>query len=69
MSYADWQTNTSPGGSTQEFSFVMSTTLDGFSYTPSEEEKSRDAAQVVATGRKSWKTLKGIGEAVWPPQL
>ena len=47
----------------------MSTTVDDLSYTPSAEERSRDAAQFVATGRKSWKTLKGGGEAVWPPLL
>jgi hypothetical protein len=47
----------------------MSTTVDDLSYTPSQEEKTRDAEQVVATGRKSWKTLKGRGEAVWPPLL
>jgi len=47
----------------------MSTTVDDLSYTPSEQEKSRDAAQIVATGRRSWKTLKGKGEAVWPPLL
>lgn len=44
-------------------------TVDDLSYTPSAEELSRDAAQVAATGRRSWKTLKGRGEAVWPPQL
>lgn len=44
-------------------------TVDDLSYTPSAEEKSRDAAQFVATGRRSWKTLKGKGEAVWPPLL
>ena len=38
-------------------------------YDPSKEEQARDAAQVVATGRKSWKTLKGRAEAVWPPML
>ncbi|THV07230.1 hypothetical protein K435DRAFT_742211 [Dendrothele bispora CBS 962.96] len=44
-------------------------TVDDLSYTPSAEEKTRDAAQIVATGRRSWKTLKGKGEAVWPPHL
>ena len=47
----------------------MSTTVDELSYTPSQEEKTRDAEQIVATGRKSWKTLRGKGEAVWPPIL
>ncbi|KAF8150069.1 hypothetical protein B0H34DRAFT_678986 [Crassisporium funariophilum] len=54
----------------QQHEFVcMSTTVDDLSYTPSEQERSRDAAQFVATGRRSWKTLKGKGEAVWPPLL
>ncbi|KAF5391586.1 hypothetical protein D9757_002527 [Collybiopsis confluens] len=49
--------------------FICMSTVEDLSYTPSAEEKSRDAAQIVATGRRSWKTLKGRGEAVWPPQL
>jgi len=44
-------------------------TVDDLSYTPSAEERTRDAAQIAATGRRSWKTLKGKGEAVWPPHL
>lgn len=44
-------------------------TVDDLSYTPSIEERMRDAAQILATGRRSWKTLKGKGEAVWPPHL
>ena len=48
--------------------FCMST-VDGLSYAPSAEEKARDAAQIAATGRRSWKTLKGKSEAVWPPHL
>jgi hypothetical protein len=48
--------------------FGMST-VEGLSYTPSPEERSRDAAQIVVTGRRSWKTLKGKAEAVWPPHL
>ncbi|KAF8804881.1 hypothetical protein BYT27DRAFT_7106114 [Phlegmacium glaucopus] len=56
--------------SPQQHGFVcLSTTLDELSYTPSQEEKTRDAEQIVATGRKSWKTLRGKGEAVWPPLL
>ena len=46
----------------------MSTIVDELSYTPSQGE-ARDAEQVVATGRKSWKTLRGKGETVWPPFL
>ena len=38
-------------------------------YTPPQDEKTRDAEQVVATGRKIWKTLRRKGEAVWPPLL
>jgi hypothetical protein len=54
----------------QQYGYIcMSTTVDELSYTPSQEEKTRDAERVVATGRKSWKTLKGRGEAVWPPLL
>lgn len=52
----------------QDYIFI-STTVDDLAYTPSAEERSRDAAQFVATGRKWWKTLKKGGEAVWPPML
>jgi hypothetical protein len=38
-------------------------------YDPSEEEQARDAAQAVATGRKSYKTMRDKAEAVWPPML
>ncbi|KJA14524.1 hypothetical protein HYPSUDRAFT_49086 [Hypholoma sublateritium FD-334 SS-4] len=69
MSFTDWHVGSSAAHAPQEFSFVMATTVDDLSYTPSAEEKSRDAEQFVATGRKSWKTLKGKGEAVWPPLL
>jgi TEA/ATTS domain len=55
--------------STSSCELFCVSTVDGLSYTPSAEERSRDAAQIVATGRRSWKTLKGTGEAVWPPQL
>jgi transcriptional enhancer factor len=61
--------STSDAQSQQHGYICMSTTVDELSYTPSQEEKTRDAEQVVATGRKSWKTLKGRGEAVWPPLL
>lgn len=69
MSFTDWNLGKPAAHGQQEYSFVMATTVDDLSYTPSEEEKYRDAAQFVATGRKSWKTLKGKGEAVWPPLL
>ncbi|KDR76000.1 hypothetical protein GALMADRAFT_457965 [Galerina marginata CBS 339.88] len=71
MPFTDWHSGPPVSGSSkQEYGFVcMSTTVDDLSYTPSEEERSRDAAQFVATGRRSWKTLKGKGEAVWPPLL
>ncbi|KAL0955525.1 hypothetical protein HGRIS_001763 [Hohenbuehelia grisea] len=29
----------------------------------------RDVFQSIVKGRKSWKTLRGNGEAVWPPEL
>lgn len=69
MPFNDWHLGVPTPHVEREFSFVMATTVADLSYTPSEEEKSRDAAQFVATGRKSWKTLKGKGEAVWPPLL
>ncbi|KAF9478326.1 hypothetical protein BDN70DRAFT_880094 [Pholiota conissans] len=69
MPFTDWHLGVPTPHVQQEYSFVMATTVADLSYTPSEEEKSRDAAQFVATGRKSWKTLKGKGEAVWPPLL
>ena len=51
----------------QQHGFVgKSTTVDEHSYSPSQEEKTRDAEQVVATGRKSWKTQRRKGQAVWP---
>ena len=49
--------------------FITLSTVDDLSYTPSEEQKSRDRAQIQATGRRSWKTLKGKAEAVWSPEL
>jgi hypothetical protein len=44
-------------------------TIEELSYTPTMEERYRDAAQVATTGRTNWKTLRGRGEAVWPPHL
>lgn len=44
-------------------------TASDFSYTPSSTEEFRDVAQVATTGRTNWKTLRGKGEAVWPPNL
>jgi transcriptional enhancer factor len=67
MPYTDWHAG--PSGSPVKQEYIMSTTVDDLSYTPSAEERSRDAAQFVDTGRRSWKTLKGKGEAVWPPLL
>ncbi|KAJ7592967.1 hypothetical protein C8J56DRAFT_1161962 [Mycena floridula] len=49
--------------------FVSTLAVDDLSYTPSAAEKTRDDAQLAATGRRNWKTLRGKGEAVWPPQL
>ncbi|KAF5341753.1 hypothetical protein D9611_001816 [Ephemerocybe angulata] len=59
-----------PKGEGQELSFTTSmSTIEDLSYTPSEVQKSRDLAQIKATGRRSWKTLKGKAEAVWGPEL
>jgi hypothetical protein len=44
-------------------------TVDDLSYTPSAEEVTRHADQRIATGRRSWRMLKGKAEAVWPPNL
>ncbi|KAJ3809450.1 hypothetical protein F5876DRAFT_18971, partial [Lentinula aff. lateritia] len=49
--------------------YISMSTVEDLSYTPSVQERTRDAAQIMATGRRSWKTLKGRGEAVWPPHL
>ncbi|PPQ67637.1 hypothetical protein CVT24_002858 [Panaeolus cyanescens] len=68
MSFSDWNAGVSDAAMKPDPGFVcISTTVDDLSYTPSEEEKYRDAEQVSITGRRSWKTLKGKGEAVWPP--
>ncbi|PPQ95203.1 hypothetical protein CVT26_014894 [Gymnopilus dilepis] len=72
MSANDWPSGGSPllDPPVQANGFTMiSTTVDDLSYTPSEEQKSRDAEQLKATGRRSYKTLKGKAEAVWPPAL
>ncbi|KAF5340922.1 hypothetical protein D9758_012183 [Tetrapyrgos nigripes] len=69
MSSTDWSTGNTTSSRKQHIGYVCMSTVDDLSYTPSAEEKSRDAAQIVATGRRSWKTLKGKGEAVWPPHL
>ncbi|KIK55107.1 hypothetical protein GYMLUDRAFT_264250 [Collybiopsis luxurians FD-317 M1] len=61
--------NSSKASSKPHVGYISMSTVEDLSYTPSVEEKSRDAAQIVATGRRSWKTLKGRGEAVWPPHL
>ncbi|KAF9533897.1 hypothetical protein CPB83DRAFT_414540 [Crepidotus variabilis] len=54
--------------SSEDF-LCTSTTIADLSYTPSAKEKFRDDGHLVDTGRRSWKTLKGRGEAVWPPFL
>jgi hypothetical protein len=60
---------TSDSYSSSQYHFVGMTSVTDFSYSPSEEEKTRNAAQIAATGRRNWKTLRGKGEAVWPPHL
>ncbi|KAF8910555.1 hypothetical protein CPB84DRAFT_1763969 [Gymnopilus junonius] len=72
MPSIDWYSGPPPlpGTSKQEDGFILiSTTVDELSYTPTEEQKSRDADQLQVTGRRSYKTLKGKAEAVWPPAL
>ncbi|TFK36637.1 TEA/ATTS domain family-domain-containing protein [Crucibulum laeve] len=70
MSFADWHSGVTVSSSQKQHQgFICMSTVADLSYTPSEEERSRDAAQIAATGRRSWKTLKGKGEAVWPPLL
>lgn len=69
MSFADWHSGVSVATTDSQHGFINMSTVDDLSYTPSEEEKYRDAAQIAATGRRSWKTLRGQGEAVWPPNL
>lgn len=44
-------------------------TVDDLSFCSSIEEKRRNSEQIVVTGRRSWKLLKGKKEAVWPPNL
>ncbi|TFK23646.1 hypothetical protein FA15DRAFT_670355 [Coprinopsis marcescibilis] len=53
----------------QQYTFVSMSTVEDLSYSPTANQKRVDAAQVAATGRRSWKTLKGRPEAVWPPAL
>ncbi|KAJ3535353.1 hypothetical protein NMY22_g6529 [Coprinellus aureogranulatus] len=53
----------------QEMACTTLSTIADLSYTPSEEQKSRDIAQMQATGRRCWKTLNGKAEAVWGPEL
>jgi transcriptional enhancer factor len=69
----EWNTSDSPASSQSQAAapaaFITLSTVDGLSYTPSAEQKSRDLAQIKATGRRSWKTLKGKAEAVWSPEL
>lgn len=43
--------------------------VDDMLYTPSATEKKRDLSQLLRTGRRNWKTLRGKGEAVWSSQL
>ncbi|RDB24373.1 hypothetical protein Hypma_008520 [Hypsizygus marmoreus] len=51
-------------------SFLRCTDLEALSYKASSEERALDNQRLLATGRRSWKTLKGEGyESVWPPKL
>jgi transcriptional enhancer factor len=58
----------SPFQQQQGFATAMNTVND-ISYCPSAEEKTRNAEQIVVTGRRNWKLMKGKKEAVWPPNL
>lgn len=50
---------------------VRISSADEFSsnYSPSYSSGTSDAVQSIVTSRKCWKTIKGKGEVVWPPQL
>ncbi|RDB26350.1 hypothetical protein Hypma_006772 [Hypsizygus marmoreus] len=49
---------------------LTTTTIDALSYQPSAKERALHKHQLRATGRRSWKTLKGKShETVWPPRL
>ncbi|EKM53560.1 uncharacterized protein PHACADRAFT_259985 [Phanerochaete carnosa HHB-10118-sp] len=50
---------------------VQVSSMDDFSstYSPSFSRGTNDAVQSIVTSRKCWKTIKGKGEVVWPPQL
>ena len=73
MSFADWHSGVYVlvyvATTDSQHGYINMSTMDDLSYTLSGEEKYRDAAQIAATGRRSWKTLRGKGEAVWPPNL
>ena len=49
--------------------FVRMSAVDDLSYPLACDDRTRDAVNTIVSGRKSWKTLKGKGEAVWPPYL
>ncbi|TFK19513.1 hypothetical protein FA15DRAFT_759976 [Coprinopsis marcescibilis] len=72
MDPAEWITGasySSKGSTAPQHTFVSMSTVEDLSYTPSPDQRQVDAAHVAATGRRSWKTLKGKPEAVWPPAL
>ncbi|TFY73468.1 hypothetical protein EWM64_g10544, partial [Hericium alpestre] len=49
--------------------YVRMSAVDDLSYPLACDDRTRDAVHTIVSGRKSWKTLKGKGEAVWPPYL
>ncbi|KAI0042649.1 hypothetical protein FA95DRAFT_1575602 [Auriscalpium vulgare] len=49
--------------------YVRMSAVDDLSYPLAVDDRTRDAVNTIVSGRKSWKTLKGKGEAVWPPYL
>lgn len=63
------QGNFEANGSTSDTITTQTMTVDDLSSTYSAEESLAVLYQRDATGRRCHKTLKGGGEAVWPPNL
>ena len=55
--------------SSSQHSYVSTLAVDDLLYSPSDVEKARDDAHLVAAGRRNWKTLRGKREAVWSLDL
>jgi hypothetical protein len=63
------QGNFESHGSTADDVLTQTMTVDDLSSTYTVEESKAVLHQKDATGRRCHKTLKGGGEAVWPPNL